>query len=138
MSQQFFVPCVRREFPRRFMRNMLKRSWRRGKGRGVLLERWKVGSRYLVFLFHSRSASPLSYVWSYRLNRRKIPFFRKIVSGYVWTGPEYVFVRFSDFKCCLSPSTSHIYFSALAFRCFVSVVTAKDSSREGGRSDHRR
>ena len=60
MSQQFFVPCVRREFPKRFMRNMLKRSWRRGKGRGVLLERWKVGSRYLMFLFHSRSAVPLS------------------------------------------------------------------------------
>ena len=43
----------------------------------MLLERWKVGSRYLVFLFHSRSESPLSYVWSYRLNRGKIPFFEK-------------------------------------------------------------
>ena len=53
-------------------------------------------------------------------------------------GSECVSVRISDFKCCLCPSTSQFYFSALAVCCFVSVVTAKDSGREGGRSDHRR
>ena len=53
-------------------------------------------------------------------------------------GSECVSVQISDCKCCLSPSTSQFYFSGLAFRCFVSVVTAKDSGREGGRSDHRR
>ena len=80
-------------------------------------------------------------MWRYRLNGGKIPFFfifKKIISGYLWTGSECVSVQISDCKCCLSPSTSQFYFSALAFRCFVSVVTAKDSGREGGRSDHRR
>ena len=81
------------------------------------------------------------YVCRCRLNGGKIPFFffqKDHIRRLVDVGSECVSVRISDFKCCLCPSTSQFYFSALAVCCFVSVVTAKDSSREGGRSDHRR
>ena len=82
------------------------------------------------------------YVWRCRLNGGKIPFFFFSKKSYPETCGRGLSVFLSKSLIVsvvyLHPRLSSIFQLLLLPRCFVSVVTAKDSGREGGRSDHRR